>query len=323
MYALINPSTPGLVKVGMTSRDPSDRVSELSSATGVATPFILVYKEHFEDCHDAEQHIHTLLERQGVRVAANREFFQGEVSEIIKAIALAPGKSEPGTSVQFDDDDDLLSSAPDELDEFVLEGYKPKTPDQEVYEEAERYYYGFGDTLQDYGEAFQLYKQAARLGSGDAYHMIGRMYMDGEGVRQDYGKALEYFKEAARREVFCAYGRMADIFRETSHPENENKAWKKYFEELGKNPNKKFESDHNPIIVQNFLFWRTTRPSFMSAAKVKLSNEEEKYVGAMRPIKGQIVEFCQLGYERAVENFGETNDHSKMQKAVMSWAASI
>src|SRR6185369_11781349 len=35
VYALINPSMTGLVKVGRTERDPTGRAHELSSATGV------------------------------------------------------------------------------------------------------------------------------------------------------------------------------------------------------------------------------------------------------------------------------------------------
>ena len=38
VYALINPSMEGLVKVGKTKRDPKGRANELSGATGV-TPF--------------------------------------------------------------------------------------------------------------------------------------------------------------------------------------------------------------------------------------------------------------------------------------------
>ncbi len=54
IYILINPSMVGLVKIGKTTRDHKDRVNELSSATGVPTPFILIYQEYFDDCSTAE-----------------------------------------------------------------------------------------------------------------------------------------------------------------------------------------------------------------------------------------------------------------------------
>ena len=41
VYVLSNPVMPGLVKIGRSTRHPSDRVRELNSASGVALPFKL------------------------------------------------------------------------------------------------------------------------------------------------------------------------------------------------------------------------------------------------------------------------------------------
>ena len=71
VYALINPSMEGLVKVGRTTRDPRDRAQELSLATGVPTPFLLAFFRFFSDSRQGEQYVHALLERQGYRVTAN------------------------------------------------------------------------------------------------------------------------------------------------------------------------------------------------------------------------------------------------------------
>ncbi|MRI57503.1 hypothetical protein D8770_26780 [Methylobacterium sp. DB1607] len=323
VYALINPSTPGLVKVGMTSRDPSDRVSELSAATGVATPFILVYKEHFSDCKEAESYVHTVLEHQGLRVSNNREFFHGEISDVIKAISSAPGKCAPGMHIKDEEDDLLTYSYNDDLDDLKLEDYKPKTPDQELYAEAEEYYYGFGDTIQDYDEALKLFRQAAKLGSSEAYHMIGRMYADGDGVREDHSKALEYFKEAARRGAFCAYGRMGIIFNGASHIENENKSWKKFFDALKANPTQTFECESVGILVHSFLFTRTSAPSFLSSAKISLNPSEQSYIGAIKAIKNDVLESSQRSYEISVESNGENHPFSKQRKAIISWVQSL
>lgn len=76
IYVMINPSLEGLVKIGKTSRNPEERVKELSSATGVPTPFILVYYREFSDCGLAEKIIHNFLEEKGYRVNENREFFK-------------------------------------------------------------------------------------------------------------------------------------------------------------------------------------------------------------------------------------------------------
>ena len=83
VYVLVNSSMPGMAKVGRTFRLPSERVAELQS-TGVATPFILAYEQVFADCCAAEKAVHDELDRRGLRVALNREFFRGPPSDIIR-----------------------------------------------------------------------------------------------------------------------------------------------------------------------------------------------------------------------------------------------
>ncbi|MNR71510.1 hypothetical protein D3C71_21380 [compost metagenome] len=75
VYVLTNPSIPGQVKVGQTQRRPEKRGLELSSATGVPEQFELFYYRSFADSAVAERIVHTILEEQGLRTSANREFF--------------------------------------------------------------------------------------------------------------------------------------------------------------------------------------------------------------------------------------------------------
>lgn len=88
VYVMINPSLPDVVKIGKTTREPSERAKELSSATGVPTPFILVYSKPFADCHFAEKVIHGYFEKKGARVNDNREFFRVSTMEAIDLINL-------------------------------------------------------------------------------------------------------------------------------------------------------------------------------------------------------------------------------------------
>ena len=88
VYVMINPSLPNLVKIGKTSREPNERAKELSSATGVPTPFILVYYKPFRDCNLAESVVHHFFEEKGARVNGNREFFQVSPTEAIDLINL-------------------------------------------------------------------------------------------------------------------------------------------------------------------------------------------------------------------------------------------
>ena len=89
VYVLMNPSLQNMVKIGKTTREPEERAKELSSVTGVPTPFIVVYSCMFESCSDAETFVHTYLETKGFRVASNREFFEIPINIGIDAVIKA------------------------------------------------------------------------------------------------------------------------------------------------------------------------------------------------------------------------------------------
>jgi hypothetical protein len=80
LYLLMNPAMPGLIKVGHTTRPTEIRMSELTSATGVPVPFVLVYEISVADALAAESYVHSKLERLGYRVSVNREFFSAPPS---------------------------------------------------------------------------------------------------------------------------------------------------------------------------------------------------------------------------------------------------
>ena len=74
VYVLVNKSVPNMVKIGMTTNTPDERARQISSATGVATPWIPVYsyKCYRSDLLEAEVHYHL----REVRVNKNREMFE-------------------------------------------------------------------------------------------------------------------------------------------------------------------------------------------------------------------------------------------------------
>lgn len=79
IYVLSNPSMPGLLKIGKTSRTVPERMKELFG-TGVATPFVLEFSKKVEwDLDDTERRIHRLL--RTYRVNTSREFFKIDVQE--------------------------------------------------------------------------------------------------------------------------------------------------------------------------------------------------------------------------------------------------
>jgi tetratricopeptide (TPR) repeat protein len=214
VYVLANSAMPGLVKIGKTTRGTSERAAELSAATGLPTPFIVVYEQLFDDCSAAESFVHTYLEHKGGRVSDNREFFNAPVNEVVRAISLAPGAIESNTSVKDNIEDELVRSSEeyDELDSLSLSSSQQLSPWHSVFEEAKLHYYGLDDYIQDYTEALRLFRQAATLGSNGAYAWIAKMYSDGEGVRKDLQKALQVLKEGARKGSLLCYWRMGCLF---------------------------------------------------------------------------------------------------------------
>lgn len=90
LYILLNANFPrNLLKVGMTTKSPEARARELSSSTGVPTPFVVAYSAEVSDCRKAESLLHQKLDRH--RTSANREFFELPLKTAIQeldAIAL-------------------------------------------------------------------------------------------------------------------------------------------------------------------------------------------------------------------------------------------
>lgn len=81
VYLLTNPVMPGLVKIGMTTRDDiDDRMRELYS-TGVPVPFECQFACRVKkaDCARIEKALHTAFAPQ--RINANREFFRIQVEQ--------------------------------------------------------------------------------------------------------------------------------------------------------------------------------------------------------------------------------------------------
>lgn len=81
VYLLTNPVMPGLVKIGMTTReDIDDRMRELYS-TGVPVPFECQFACRVKktDCARIEKALHTAFAPQ--RINANREFFRIQVEQ--------------------------------------------------------------------------------------------------------------------------------------------------------------------------------------------------------------------------------------------------
>ncbi len=229
IYVLVNSSMPGLAKVGRTTKPPQDRAAELSGATGVATPFVLAFDQAFADCCAAERAIHAELERRGLRVSANREFFRGSVSEVVRVVldaADAPGQPAPRSH-----------AAPS---------------GRSLLAAGDCYLFGTGDTLQDTGEAVRCYKLAASRGSLIAYDRLGRIFSElyasrcepssSRSDRVGRRRALAPLKEGARRGNYYCYAEMATLFAGEGHLANVRKAWELFFTRRAAGPIEEVEA---------------------------------------------------------------------------------
>jgi hypothetical protein len=202
--------------------------------TGVATPFIVVFHEHFQDCHAAEDYVHAILEHQGKRTSRNREFFEADISEVIKIIVQA--REEIGASEPEILDELIPDDVQDELSQFGLASTTPTlainaaltNPAFVIFSEGLNHLLGCGDFIEDFSEAMRCFTQAARLGSVDALLSIGEMHQDGTGVRQDTDKALRFYKDAVRKGAYVGLAKMAKLFYPV-HRENAEKLWRLFF----------------------------------------------------------------------------------------------
>ncbi len=183
---------PGIVKIGMTTRSPKERSIELSDATGVPTPFLLVYYTDFHDCEKAEKAIHSILEKKGYRVAANREFFRIEIKDAIDFVI------------------NHRNSLDDCIDVKKKKNKLNKNNNDIAYDlikEGNDFLTGTEDVIQDHKMAMKLYKEAIKIGN-IGYYMLGMMYCSGLGLKKpNREKGEEFLKEGIRnKEWICAGG---------------------------------------------------------------------------------------------------------------------
>jgi len=75
IYVLVNPSIPGICKIGYTKTNVYQRTKEINTATGVIIPWYPVFSYKCPDGYMLEQEIHEYLSSQGIRVNDKREGF--------------------------------------------------------------------------------------------------------------------------------------------------------------------------------------------------------------------------------------------------------
>lgn len=219
LYILSNPTIPGLVKVGKTTRDPSSRAKELSSATGVPAPFLLVYYQPVDDCDAAETWAHAELERRGYRPNADREFFMAPVHEAVEVVNAARAVK------------NIAGDCSPTLDEHPSSSESGIGLPEELFQLAISYLDGTDSVLANPQRAVKLFEQAAALGHAEAASFAASIYRWGKDtVQANLEKALDYHKQAAARGVWASLALIANIFEEAGQRSAAEKHWILFFE---------------------------------------------------------------------------------------------
>lgn len=185
VYVLTNPSLPNLIKIGMTERDPVERAAELSTPTGVPTPFALIFKIHVSDRFEVERRAHLHLATK--RRSGNREFFQVPVHEAITLLVEIARGFPPGQPSQTDDNED---QGPEVIEDNAAQfrSALERTGDAALA--------GI-DTFQDFELAWDSYTKAAELDSSYACRRLAEMSSQGFGRDVDPKEAFNWFVRAA------------------------------------------------------------------------------------------------------------------------------
>jgi hypothetical protein len=217
LYVLINPSMPGLAKVGKTTRNPTDRVAELSSATGVPSPFMLAFQQPVAECDAAELWVHRELEREGFRHANNREFFNAPLHEIIKVVSQASNL--------------VFEAINDSGTEFTNFESNPDDLAEELFNLGCAYQQGTDCVLRSDTKALEHFEQAAALGHVAACSFAASIYHRGDGgVRQDLEKALSLYNRGVQLGNWRNEASIAEIFQEANQRDAAQAHWNIFFE---------------------------------------------------------------------------------------------
>lgn len=204
VYILSNPGMPGLLKIGMTRFDPTRRVQELSSATGVPTPFQLVYYREFHDCVAAELEIHSIFATKGLRYNDQREFFSVDTVEAINTLLSL-------------DDEEIANNSSLPTEVLYVENYNADINWDEYYKK----HYEFSNTFRNsklyqewndffYSQASPLHRKDANF-TNELQNFIDRGIYNGisllaiELFPDDIDKRIQFILEYAKKGYISGY----------------------------------------------------------------------------------------------------------------------
>lgn len=125
IYILANEHMPGIYKIGMTTNTPEQRAKEISSSTGVPSPFFVIAAFHSKKPSQDEKIVHEAWAKN--RINQGREFFRltdKELSDAISELSSIIGPERNGEVSELAVYDAFISFCSDaemDLDEELID----------------------------------------------------------------------------------------------------------------------------------------------------------------------------------------------------------
>lgn len=106
IYCFSNPSMPGILKIGMTEREPELRLNEANSPDTwrPPTPYRIEFVKRVSNPRQKEGVLHGLLARYAERINPRREFFRVELNTVRPFFDLMDERPEPDDEEETEDD---------------------------------------------------------------------------------------------------------------------------------------------------------------------------------------------------------------------------
>jgi tetratricopeptide (TPR) repeat protein len=174
VYIMTNDSMPGIIKVGMSTKVPTERAKELED-TGLPMPYVVQYYAFFDDMQQAEKKAHNELSKYHY----NKEFFKTDVGTAINCIE--------NLGLSFN----RLYCKLDKVELYKL-ALRVDPDDADAH-------YNLGNAYNESGkheEAIESNKQALRIDpdNAEAHNNLGNAYHDSG----KYEEAIESYKQVIR-----------------------------------------------------------------------------------------------------------------------------
>jgi hypothetical protein len=219
IYVLVNPSIPGMVKIGKTKRHPESRAREMSQSTGLPTAHSVAFKVRVSDIDLAERIAHRSLASS--RVTRDREWFRASlerakcvVSEVARELPLIE-QAQSWTTTQ-------KSVTPRQKAEFEsLEAYlwslKPRVWTRLGGKEDHKNVIGsFTVRKVPPKRSLEVEALVGKADGGCAFtqYLLGWMYEQGIDVLKNTVEALAWYRKAAASGEDRAFSRLVHILTE-------------------------------------------------------------------------------------------------------------